>query len=149
MSSRVIFALLWKKIVMRYITNVKKYTSENQGNLYNFMRVDWIRGCEAMDKEGWLRCYRQIFNCTRCPCFQTLHYSRVKSFYMYSMCIYLMIKDDSLESLTAYPVMWFSSQFVQTCLPISCLTGRKLQWNKLFNIIICNTIKKQSSECYL
>ena len=64
-------------------------------------------------------------------------------------CIYLMIKDDSLESLTTYPVMWFRSQFVQTCLPISCLPGRKLQWNKHFNIIICNTIKKQSSECYL
>ena len=60
---------------------------------------------------------------------QNLHYSRVKFFYMYSMYIYLMIKDDSLESLTAYPVMWFSSQFVKTCLPISCLPRKKLQWN--------------------
>ena len=128
-----------------------------------------------------MQCYRQIFNCTRCHCLQTLHYSKVKFFNMYAAanllqscptlcdpidgslpgslslgfsrqehwCIYLVIKDDSLESLTTYPVMWFRSQFVQTCLPISCLPGRKLQWNKHFNIIICNTIKKQSSECYL
>ena len=89
------------------------------------------------------------FQLHKVPLLQTLHYSRVKSFYIYSTYIYLMIKDDSLESLTAYLVMWFSSQFVQTCLPISCLTGRKLQWNKRFNIIICNTVKKQSSECYL
>ena len=58
--------------------------------------------------------------------------------------MYLMIKCDSLESLTTYLVMWFRSQFVQLNMSANLLLNREeTAMVLLFNTIFCNKIQRQ------